>query len=102
MAFAGPARPGKVHLTQPDGTHFGAYIYGDEYLKIKRTETGEAVVQDEDGWWCYARFDSDGRRYSTGIRVGSSAVASEMIQSRNIPYETLVRNAVRKRAEKER
>lgn len=102
LAFAGPARPGKVHLTQPDGTHFGAYIYGDEYLKIKRTETGEAVVQDEDGWWCYARFDSDGRRYSTGIRVGSSAVASEMIQSRNIPYGTLVRNAVRKRAEKER
>lgn len=93
MAAAGPARPGKILLQQPDGTSFYARIYGDEHMKIKTTASGEAIIQDEEGWWCYAEYDSQARKTSSGFRVGSSVSSAVLGASRQIPFEILSRRA---------
>lgn len=94
-ASAGPARPGKILLTQPDGSKFYAIFAGDEFMKIKMTEAGEAIIQDEQGWWCYAVYDFQGIKTSTGCRVGTAAQIPD--GTRNIPYDLLSRRAAGKR-----
>ncbi len=96
-AFSGPARRGPVYLTQPDGTAFSARIRGDEFMKIFTTEAGNAIIQGKDGWWCYAEYDSEGRRISSGHRVGTETPAETIASSRNIPFSKLAANAKAKR-----
>lgn len=91
---ARPARVGKIAITQPDGTRFNAVFSGDEYMKIKRTETGESIIQNANGWWCYAIYDSDGRKTSTGYHVGSDTPRDVLEASRNIPYDAMNLRAV--------
>ena len=43
---ASPARTGRITLTQPDGSRFSAVFAGDEFMKIKMTESGEAIIQE--------------------------------------------------------
>lgn len=87
--FAAPAKRGVVIMTQPDGTTFQALLKGDEFVKVKTTLQGQAIVQEEDGWWCYAAFAPDGSRHSTGFRVGSETPVSVMQESQNIPFNAL-------------
>lgn len=88
-AFANPARMGRIYLSQPDGSGFYARFHGDEMLRVKVTEDGCAIVQDESGWWCYAEYDSEGRKTSTGCRVGKDNVSNAIAKSREIPYTAL-------------
>lgn len=94
---AGPARPGRILLTQPDGSCFYAVFAGDEFMKIKTTEAGEAVVQDSDGWWCYAAYDAQGRKTSTGCRVGENVQGRFSRADSRIPYEILSQRASERR-----
>ena len=98
-ASAGPARPGKILLTQPDGSKFYAVFAGDEFMKIKMTEAGEAIVQDEDGWWSYATYDFQGKKVSTGCHVGCSSVPAGCTY---IPYDVLSARAFNKKRAAER
>ena len=61
-ALSRPARTGIYTLYQPDGTSFQAIFHGDEFMKIKTTADGHAIIKDDDGWWCYAAFEPDGGR----------------------------------------
>lgn len=100
-ATAIPARKGLIPLTQPDGTTFNAVFRGDESVRIKTTTDGRAIIQDEEGWWCYAEFDEMGRRRSSGWRVGGDAPQEVMSRSREIPYTKISKMArFRKRLEK--
>ncbi len=97
--FSGPARRGPVCFSQPDGSTFYGRIRGDEFIKITMTEAGSAIIQDEEGWWCYATYDEQGRKQNSGFRVGSEAPAGVMAESRNIPYGRLTAEAnVRRRS----
>ena len=87
--FASPARKGPVVMMQPDGSTFQAVLQGDEFVKIKTTAQGHAIVQDKDGWWCYAIFDTDGGRCSSGWRVGENTPVEILQQSSDIPYALL-------------
>ena len=69
-ASASPARRGPHLLTQPDGTSFTAFIHGDEFARIKTTAEGHSIIQDAEGWWCYAEYDSEGNKINSGYRVG--------------------------------
>ena len=80
-----PARPGVFTLTQPDGTSIRVQLQGDEFFKLLRTEDGCALVQDSDGFYCYAVFDSEGRSFSSGQRVGGRVDAAVKAASRRIP-----------------
>lgn len=97
-AFSRPAWRGIIPLMQPDGTIFNARITGDEFIRITTTLEGNAVMQDEDGWWCYAGFDAEGLRRSSGCRVGTSVPAGVISESRRIPYGTLSGNARARRS----
>lgn len=92
-AFAIPARRGTATLTQPDGSTFTATLKGDEYQHLLLTLDGKAVVQDADGWYCYASFNADGSRRSSGVHVGDPFPAASAI-----PYEAIARAARAKRS----
>ena len=94
---ARPARPGIYAISQPDGSTFQAKSFGDEFYKIRMTTEGQAIIQGEDGWWYYAEFDAEGRRKSSGYRVGSTTPSDILSVSRNIPYQKMQENALRKR-----
>ena len=97
-AAAVPARKGKVMLEQPDGSRIEALLSGDEFMRIKTTADGRSIIQDEDGWWCYAVFDENGHRHSSGYKVGSPAPAAVLHESRNIPFKKLASIAAEKRS----
>ena len=85
-ALSRPARPGVIYLSQPDGTTFGALVRGDEFVKITTTSQGHAIIQDSEGWWCYAEYDEEGVKSSSGYRVGTSVPSGVLSLSRHIPY----------------
>ena len=95
---ARPARTGKIAFMQPDGSSFVGSITGDEFFRLKMTESGESIIQDEDGWWCYAAYDALGNKYSSGVKVGASDIAAKAA-SRQIPYAQLIQRAATRRAE---
>lgn len=94
-----PAGKGTVFLRQPDGSIVEARISGDEFIRITTTAEGYALVQDRDGWWCYAIFDEDGGRSSSGWKAGHKAPDKVLSRSRAIPYDLITVNAIRKRSE---
>lgn len=93
-ASAGPARNIAYTITQPDGTVFTSRIRGDEWIRIKTTADGHAIIQDPDGWWSYAVYDDDGRKYSTGCHVGKPVASDILSRSRDIPYSALQQNSL--------
>lgn len=97
IAAAGPAKKGTVMLKQPDGTYIQGRISGDEFYKLTTTLEGYAITQDQEGWWCYARYESDGQKFCTGWRVGEDAPAQVKSESTRIPYKALAENAAEKR-----
>ena len=83
---AAPARKGLLNLRQPDGTQVQAYLSGDEYGHLVMTPDGCSLVQDAEGWWCYARYDFYGHRLNSGEHAGDPETPGEVIAaSCNIP-----------------
>ena len=83
---AAPARKGLLNLRQPDGTQIQAYLSGDENGHLVLTPDGCSLVQDADGWWCYAFYDYYGHRLNSGEHAGGPDTPGEVIAaSRNIP-----------------
>lgn len=97
-SMARPARTGKIAFMQPDGSSFVGSITGDEFFRLKMTESGESIIRDEDGWWCYAAYDALGNKYSSGVKVGVNDIAAKTA-SRQIPYAQLIQRAAARRAE---
>jgi len=99
LLFSSPARKSITTYTQPDGSEFEVRLKGDEWTKIQTTLDGCAFVKDTDGWYCYARFDAQGRRLSSGVRIGGAASASVIAASRCIPAESLRSHAALRRSQ---
>ena len=90
----------EILLTQPDGYTFTAYLKGDEYGHILKTSDGCAVVKDDNGYYCYAWFDSMGLRYSSGYAYGDpDAPADAVTASRQIPYGQIAAAASERKTE---
>ena len=90
LLSAAPARKGLLNLRQPDGTLVQAYLSGDEHGHLMLTPDGCSLVQDAEGWWCYARYDFYGHRLNSGEHAGDPDTPGEVIAaSRNIPYDLL-------------
>lgn len=69
-ANAGPAWRGTLTLTQPDGSVQQARVVGDEFAHVMVDLQGNALIQNSEGWWCYAAFSGDGSMHSTGTVAG--------------------------------
>lgn len=95
LLSAAPARSARITVVQPDGVSFTALLSGDEYVKVMTTLSGVPVIQEEDGFYCYAWYDSDACLRSTGERVGN-APASVALSS-DIPYDLLKKKAALRR-----
>lgn len=59
-AWAIPAKPGKVVLTQPDGTKIEVYVRGDEKFHYYETMDGKILLPGSDGLLKYAVIDGSG------------------------------------------
>lgn len=96
---AGPAYPGPLTFRQPDGTVFQARVRGDEHLRIITDAEGRSLIRNGDGFWCYAYYNADGTKVSSGYSVGGADTPSHILSaSRTIPYAAL---SLRTRARRE-
>lgn len=95
--FAAPARPGTIRLTQPDGTVVLAMLKGDENYRILTDMDGHALIKDETGYYCYARYEIDGKKVSTGWVAGKKAPDQVIAESMMIPHDLLQAKAAEKR-----
>jgi len=96
-ALAIPARPGITKIHQPDGSVIEVIIRGDEFGHLVTTTDGCALMRDRDGFCCYARFESDGTRKNTGVRIGTDQTGVIEAASRAIPYDKLYQKAANRR-----
>lgn len=71
-AYAARAYDGSVRFTQPDGDVITLKIHGDEAVNYKTTLSGMPVIMDEEGYFCYAEFNSSGDMVPGQKRVKSS------------------------------
>ncbi len=92
-----PAWKGTLRLSQPDGTTISARLSGDEYGHVMTDLEGNALVQNRDGYWCYAFYSHDGAIHSSGIIAGGPNKANS--SAKLIPYEALYRNAAARHLE---
>lgn len=93
-----PARNTTAIISQPDGSTFTALLKGDEFMKIFTTADGYAITMDAEGFYCYAEYDAEGCKHSTGIRVKGDNRADAPASSMNIPLDIIRQNALDKRA----
>ena len=100
--WAAPARKGLLNLRQPDGTQVQAYLSGDEFGHLLLTPDGCSLVQDAEGWWCYARYDHYGHRVNTGEHAGDPETPGYIVAaSRDIPFDLLRRKRAVRHARRE-
>jgi len=86
---AKPAVNGPVLLSQPDGSLLPAIVRGDEFLRILSDLQGHALIQDSDGWYCYATYSPDGTKKSSGYPAGRQAPSHVISESSYIPFTAL-------------
>ena len=98
LLTAGPARRTPLTFTQPDGASFQALVRGDEYLHVITDLEGHALIRNGDGFWCYAYYNADGTKVSSGHPVGGDTPGHVLTASRVIPYAAL---ALRSRGRRE-
>ena len=74
-----------VPFTQPDGTTFGARVFGDEVEINWVTADGyEFVYNHEDGYFYYAELDSQGEYRATSAKVGIDDPATHDIEKQGV------------------
>ncbi len=89
IASAGPAWRGVITLSQPDGAVLQARLSGDEAAHVMTDLDGRALIQDGDGFWCYALYSPDGSVHSSGEIAGRPRKAHIMNAGAYIPYAAL-------------
>lgn len=70
VALGAPANPLGSLYDQPDGsTTPEIFMKGDQRYNWKTDKNGYTVIQDDRGWWVYAK-QTDGDLVSSGVRIG--------------------------------
>ena len=67
-AFAIPAKLGVRQLKQPDGSSIAVKLVGNRNLHFYTTVDDQILIQDNDGFFCYAELTERGDLISTDIR----------------------------------
>lgn len=94
---AKPAYGGILTLHQPDGTVVQARLRGDEFAHVMTDLQGHTLVQNGDGFWCYALYSPDGSSHSSGYVVGTDAPGHILSASSYVPDAAISLAASRKR-----
>ncbi|MCL4693390.1 MAG: M6 family metalloprotease domain-containing protein, partial [Candidatus Hydrogenedentes bacterium] len=93
-AWAGPAAPVTITLTQDDSTTFQARPQGDEFRNWLETMDGYTVVQ-EGGAWFYAEQAADGQLTASSIKVTDAAKSLPGVPKHLMPPSDKSRMLVR-------
>lgn len=89
----------ELTFIQPDGSRFQGRMVGDQFLHYAVDQNGAILIQEDDGWWCYAQFDEDAHFQSTGVHVGQTGSAGvKSGQTTEVRYVTEVPQALKDRA----
>lgn len=80
--LAGPAYPGRIVYTQPDGTTIGIHLHGDEFHHWATDDSGRILEQDADGFWrvsmgITSRQLEEGREAATLRRAAANQARQE-------------------------
>lgn len=92
-----PARKGVFTLSQPDGTTIRALLKGDEFASVLTDESGHAIAKNENGWYCYAWYSSDGAKHCGDVIVGGADIDGTKSRSLQIPYGSIRERGLEKR-----
>lgn len=76
VSWAMPAKPGKVVMTQPDGTKIETYVRGDEWFHYYETLDGKVLLPAADGVLKYAAVDASGNVVAGDVAAGDPSVPS--------------------------
>lgn len=82
---AKPACGWILSLHQPDGAVVQARLSGDEFAHVMTDLQGHALVQNSDGYWCYALYSPDGSSHSSGYVAGTDAPGHILSASTYVP-----------------
>ena len=81
-ALAGPAYPGRITYTQPDGSTITIRIHGDEFCHWVTDDAGNILEQDAEGYW---RVSNSLTRNALALRQEAAAArraaAAEMYKA---------------------
>lgn len=94
---AKPACGWTLSLTQPDGTVLQAKLRGDEFVHVMTDLQGRTLVQNSDGFWCYALYSPDGSSHSSGYVAGRETPSHILSAASYIPYSAMSLSASEKR-----
>ncbi len=79
-AFAAPLKNMEVRLTQPDGQVVHCFASGDEFYNYLHDANGFTIVKGDDGFYCYAMYDSQGQVVASPYHVDDVDPASVGLQ----------------------
>ncbi len=91
--YAVPADPRPVAKTQPDGTEISVRAVGDEFAHWVVDQNGYTIVKDQNGFFCYAELNDDGKLVPTTNIVGQVDPASLGLAQNIHPDLTAAMNA---------
>ena len=98
FAEAAPLKNIPVRLTQPDGKVINCFASGDEFYNYLHDANGFTILENENGYYCYAIKDRQEKVVASNYVVGSVDPASVGLQ----PYAKISENeyyAIRKERE---
>jgi len=61
------AVPYPIEVSQPNGNKLTIRLHGDERRSFRTTIEGFVIVQNKNGFYCYAKIDKDRKYTSTKI-----------------------------------
>ncbi|MDD2227938.1 MAG: M6 family metalloprotease domain-containing protein [Candidatus Cloacimonetes bacterium] len=98
VLFAAPLRMTPVSYTQPDGSAVNMFASGDEFHNWLHDASDYTIMQDDAGWYVYARQDGEGvaptdlvverdtpnmRNLSPGINLSEGRIAAKYARYQN-------------------
>ena len=87
--MAGPAYPGRIVVTQPDGTKIGIWMHGDEFCSWVTDDTGRILQQDADGFWRVSDMTSSQlqAKQEEASRIRAEINAIRLSEAKNAPSQ---------------
>ena len=86
--LAAPLQNVPVQITQPNGQVIHCFASGDEFYNYLHDANGFTIVQTENGYYCYATKNANGKVFASSYVVGSVDPASVGLQ----PYAKISEN----------
>jgi hypothetical protein len=79
LLIAAPLKNFPLALSQPDGSKISIFASGDEFHNWLHDKDNYTIVQDDQGWYVYARQDGEGVA-ATELKIGKDSPNQKNLQ----------------------